>query len=68
MGLSQAAMTGIGGLHLWPNLPWWNDLSSMVLPVLAVGSLVWFFSAVVSLPERSAGCTSCWQAWPCWRS
>ena len=32
---------------------WWNDLSSMVLPVLAVGSLVWFFSAVVSLPERS---------------
>ena len=53
MGLSQAAMTGIGGLHLWPNLPWWNDLSSMVLPVLAMGSLVWFFSAVVSLPERS---------------
>jgi GGDEF domain-containing protein len=53
MGLSQAAMTGIGGLHLWPNLPWWNDLSSMVLPVLAVGSLVWFFSAVVSLPQRS---------------
>jgi GGDEF domain-containing protein len=53
MALSQAAMTGIGGLHLWPNLPWWNDLSSMVLLVLAVGSLVWFFSAVVSLPERS---------------
>ena len=53
MGLSQAAMTGIGGLHLWPTLPWWNDLSSMVLPVLAVGSLVWFFSAVVSLPQRS---------------
>jgi GGDEF domain-containing protein len=53
MGLSQAAMTGIGGLHLWPNLPWWNDLSSMVLPVLAVGSLIWFFSAVVSLPQRS---------------
>jgi hypothetical protein len=53
MGLSQAANTGIGGLHLWPNLPRWNDLSSMVLPVLAVGSLVWFFSAVVSVPERS---------------
>ena len=53
MGLSQAAMTGIGGLHLWPRLPWWNDLSSMVLPVLAVGALIWFFSVVVSLPERS---------------
>ena len=54
MALSQAAMTGIGGLHLWPNLPWWNDISSMVLPVLGVGSLVWFFAAVVSMAERSA--------------
>ena len=53
MGLGQAAMTGIGGLHLWPDLPWWNDLSSMVLPVFAVGSLMWFFSTVVSLPQRS---------------
>jgi len=53
MGLSQAAMTGIGGLHLWPHAPRWNDLSPMVLPVVAVGSLLWFFSAVVSMPERS---------------
>jgi GGDEF domain-containing protein len=53
MGLSQAAMTGIGGLHLWPQLPLWNDISSMVLPVLTVGSLIWFFAAVVSLAERS---------------
>ena len=53
MALSQAAMTGIGGLHLWPTLPWWNDISSMALPVLAVGSLLWFFSTVVSMPERS---------------
>jgi GGDEF domain-containing protein len=53
MGLAQAAMTGIGGLHLWPHWPAWNDVSSMVLPVLAVGSLLWFFSALVSLPERS---------------
>ena len=43
----------IGGLHLWPHWPAWNDVSSMVLPVLAVGSLLWFFSAVVSLRERS---------------
>ncbi|MEO5670865.1 MAG: 7TM diverse intracellular signaling domain-containing protein [Ramlibacter sp.] len=53
MGLAQAAMTGIGGLHLWPHFPWWNDVSSLVLPVVTVGSLLWFFSAVVSLPERS---------------
>jgi GGDEF domain-containing protein len=53
MGLSQAAMTGIGGLHLWPQSPRWNDLSPMVLPTLAVSSLLWFFSAVVSMRERS---------------
>ena len=53
MAASQAAMTGIGGLHLWPHWPAWNDISSMVLPVLTVGSLVWFFSHVVSIPERS---------------
>jgi GGDEF domain-containing protein len=52
MALSQAAMTGIGGLHLWPHLARWNDLSSMVLPVLTVGSLCWFFSAVAAMPER----------------
>ncbi len=53
MGLSQAAMTGIGGLHLWPRLPWWNDLAPLLLPVLTVGALVWFFATVVSMPQRS---------------
>ncbi|HSH89333.1 MAG TPA: 7TM diverse intracellular signaling domain-containing protein [Ramlibacter sp.] len=53
MGLAQAAMTGIGGLHLWPYWPAWNDLSSMVLPVLSVGAFLWFFSVAVSVPERS---------------
>ena len=55
MGLAQAAMTGIGGLHLWPHWPAWNDVSSMVLPVLAVGSLLWFFAAVVSMPSQPGG-------------
>jgi GGDEF domain-containing protein len=53
MALAQAAMTGIGGLHLWPHWAAWNDVSSMVLPVLTVGSLMWFFAATVSMPERS---------------
>ncbi len=53
MALTQAAMTGIGGLHLWPKLPAWNDLSPLVLPVLTVASLLWFSSAVVSMPARS---------------
>ena len=53
MALTQASLTGIAGLHLWPRQPWWNDVSGMLLPVLAVGALVWFLGVVVSLPERS---------------
>lgn len=53
MALTQAAITGIAGLHLWPEFPAWNDLSSLVLPVLTVASLLWFSSAVVSMPARS---------------
>lgn len=53
MALTQASLTGIAGLHLWPTLPWWNDAAAVVLPVLTMASLLWFFSAVVSLPERS---------------
>jgi GGDEF domain-containing protein len=53
MGLTQASITGIAGMHLWPTLPWWNDVSAIALPVLTVGAFLWFFSAVVSLPDRS---------------
>lgn len=53
MGLAQAAITGVAGLQLWPHSPWWNDYSSLALPVLAVGSMQWFFSEVVSMPQRS---------------
>jgi len=53
MGLAQAAMTGVAGLHLWPTLQWWNDVSSLALPVAAVAALLWFFSSLVSLRERS---------------
>lgn len=53
MGLSQASLTGMGGLHLWPNSPRWNDVAPVVLPVLGVGALTWFFAGVVSLKERS---------------
>jgi len=53
MALSQAALTGISGLHLWPGLPWWNDVSPLVLPVLALGALLCFFAEMVSMAERS---------------
>jgi hypothetical protein len=43
MALTQASMTGIAGLHLWPGLPWWNDVSPLVLSVLTVASLLWFW-------------------------
>jgi GGDEF domain-containing protein len=55
MGLSQAAMSGIAGLHLWPRWPAWTDAAPLVLPVLTVGALLWFFAATVALPERSRG-------------
>ena len=53
MALTQASITGIAGLHLWPNLPWWNDISSSVLPMLSLSATLLFISAAVALPERS---------------
>lgn len=53
MALTQASLTGIAGLDLWPGMPRWNDYSALVLPVLGVGALQWFFSEVVSMPQRS---------------
>ncbi|MBA2672283.1 7TM diverse intracellular signaling domain-containing protein [Ramlibacter sp.] len=52
-GLSQACLTGIAGLHLWPRAAAWNNLAVLVVPVLAMGALLWFFSATVSLAQRS---------------
>ncbi len=53
LGLTQACVTGIAALHLWPNSPWWNDLSSKALPMLTVAATLLFISAAVALPERS---------------
>jgi GGDEF domain-containing protein len=53
MALTQACLTGIAGLHLWPGWPWWNDLAPVVLPALTAAPLMLFVSAVVSMPERS---------------
>ena len=53
MGLTQASATGIAGLHLWPAWPWWNDISSALLPTLTVAATLLFILAAVALPERS---------------
>lgn len=59
MGFTQAALTGVAGLHLWPLWPWWNDISISVLPALELAAGLMFISAAVSLPERSAWLHRC---------
>lgn len=53
LGLTQATVTGIAGLHLWPALPGWSDVSTSVLPMLTISATLLFISAATSLPERS---------------
>ncbi len=51
--LSQASLTGIGGLHLWPHLVWWNDMAPFLLPLAAVAALLALQGSVVTLKARS---------------
>ena len=53
LSLTQATITGIGGLHLWSHSPGWNDVSTAVLPVLTISASLMFISNAVALPERS---------------
>ena len=53
ISLTQATITGIGGLHLWPGAPWWNDISTVTLPLLTISASLMFISHTVALPERS---------------
>jgi GGDEF domain-containing protein len=53
LGLTQATVTGIGGLHLWPAWPGWSDVATSVLPMLTMSATLLFISAATALPERS---------------
>jgi two-component system, sensor histidine kinase LadS len=53
MALTQATITGLAGLHLWGDSPWWNNMAPQVLPLFAIASLQLFLAEVVSLRERS---------------
>jgi two-component system, sensor histidine kinase LadS len=53
MALTQATITGLAGLHLWGDWPWWNDMAPQVMPLFAIASLQLFFAEVVSLRDRS---------------
>ena len=53
MWLCQASLTGLAGLHMWPNLVWWNNMAPQVTPLFVIASLQVFFGEAVSLPQRS---------------
>ena len=53
MGLTQATITGIGGLHLWPGAPWWSDISTVALPLMTISASLMFIGHTIALPERS---------------
>lgn len=53
IGLTQAAITGVGGLHLWPNAPRWTDCSLALLATWMLMALLLLNATVVSLAERS---------------
>ncbi len=53
IGLTQAAITGVGGLHLWPSSPDWTDRSLVVLGTWMLVSLMLLNAAMVSLVQRS---------------
>ena len=53
MALTQATITGLAGLHVWGDWPWWNNMAPQVLPLFAIVSLQLFLAELVSLRERS---------------
>jgi GGDEF domain-containing protein len=53
IGLTQVAITGVGGLHLWPDSPVWTDRSLAVLATWMLVSLLLLNATVVSLAQRS---------------
>ncbi|MDO9400229.1 MAG: 7TM diverse intracellular signaling domain-containing protein [Polaromonas sp.] len=53
IGLTQAAATGVAGLHLWPGSPNWADRSLVVLATWMLMSLLLLNATVVSLAQRS---------------
>ncbi|MDP3169272.1 MAG: 7TM diverse intracellular signaling domain-containing protein, partial [Polaromonas sp.] len=53
VGLTQAAITGVAALHLWPESPQWTDRSLVVLGVWMLMALLVLNATVVSLAQRS---------------
>ncbi|MDI1236849.1 MAG: sensor domain-containing diguanylate cyclase [Polaromonas sp.] len=45
---SQAAFKGLGGLYLWPELPQLNNMTIVLLPLLAAAAALWFVRTVTT--------------------
>ena len=54
IGLTQIALTGVGGQFFWPDSPVWNHYASVVLPLLGATMAGWFTYRVVA-GRASAG-------------
>lgn len=50
--LAIASATGVGGMHLWPQSPLWNDAAEYALTVLSLAPLVVFVALSISLKAR----------------
>ena len=53
VGLTQAAITGVAALHLWPDSPQWADRSLVVLGTATLMTLLVLNATIVSLAQRS---------------
>jgi two-component system, sensor histidine kinase LadS len=53
VGMTQAAITGVASLYLWPHSPQWADRSLVVLVCWTMMSVLLLNTTVVSLGQRS---------------
>jgi GGDEF domain-containing protein len=53
VGLTQATVTGVAALHLWPDSPQWADRSLVLLATWMLMSLLLLNASVVSLAQRT---------------
>jgi GGDEF domain-containing protein len=48
LGLAQLSQVGVAGEFFWPRNAWWNDIGSVVLPILALVSAILFIGELVA--------------------
>jgi GGDEF domain-containing protein len=48
LGLGQLSLTGLAGEYFWPGNAWWNDIASVVLPMMAAALASQFLRELVA--------------------